>query len=142
MSRLRTIVAWLVMATLPLQGLAAASMLFCGMAAHDAHPQLATDLSHASHASTVHVATTVEHDHSLHGHAQAQPAAKHGNSSGTKLPDASHKCGVCASCCHGVAIAEHPQRVAFAPAPQADLIEPLVLIQARPSPVPDKPPRA
>lgn len=140
MSRLRTIVAWLVMATIPLQGLAAASMLFCGMGAHGAHSQQVTELSQAPE---LHVAAaTVEHAHAKHSHAQTQPEKKRVDTTGAKLPDASHKCGVCASCCHSVAIAEHPQLVAFAPAPQADLIEPFVLIQARPSPVPDKPPRA
>jgi len=132
MSRFRTLVAWLVMAAIPLQGLAAASMLFCGMGAHHAQ------------AAVLHVAaaTTDEHDHSQHSQAAAEPVKKSFDTSGAKLPDASHKCGVCASCCHSVAIAEFPQLVAFAPAPQADLIEPFVLIQARPSPVPDKPPRA
>jgi hypothetical protein len=140
MSRLRTIVAWLVMATIPLQGLAAVSMLFCGMGAHHASSEQGTEVSQAP---ALHVAAAaVAHEHANHSHAEAQPGNTRADTSGAQLPDASHKCGVCASCCHSVAIAEYPQLVAFAPAPQADLIEPFVLIQARPSPVPDKPPRA
>ncbi|HSV50720.1 MAG TPA: hypothetical protein VLJ57_01285 [Burkholderiaceae bacterium] len=118
------------MAAIPLQGLAAASMLFCGMAAQHAPAQQSADQA------------TAAHDHSKHSHVAAEQAQKSVDTSGAKLPDASHKCGVCASCCHSVAIAEFHQLLAFAPAPQADLVEPFVLIQARPSPVPDKPPRA
>lgn len=141
MSRFRTLLAWLVMAAIPLQGLAAASMLFCGMGAHHAPAQQVVAVTSVS---AVHVSNeaTGEHDHSKHSHAAAEQPKKSVDTSGTKLPDASHKCGVCASCCHSVAIAEFPQLLAFAAAPQADLVEPFVLIQARPSPVPDKPPRA
>jgi hypothetical protein len=139
MSRFRTLLAWLIMAAIPLQGLAAASMLFCGMGAHHAPSQQVGSMKQAP----VHVAdkATGEHDHSAHSHAAPEQAKKSADTSTGKLPDASHKCGVCASCCHSVAIAEFPALVAFATAPQADLVEPFVLIQARPSPVPDKPPR-
>lgn len=140
MSRFRTLLAWLVMAAIPLQGLAAASMLFCGMGAHHAPAQQAAAVKHMK-AMQVADGATGEHDHSKHSHAAAEQPKENVDTSGAKLPDASHKCGVCASCCHSVAIAEFPQLVAFAPAPQADLVEPFVLIQVRPSPVPDKPPR-
>jgi hypothetical protein len=140
MSRFRTLLAWLIMAAIPLQGVAAASMLFCGMGSHHAPSQQASLMKQAP----VQVAdkATGEHDHATHSHAAAEQVKKTADTSGVKLPDALHKCGVCASCCHSIAIAEFPALVAFAPAPQADLVEPFVLIQARPSPVPDKPPRA
>jgi hypothetical protein len=140
MSRFRSLLVWLVMAAIPLQGLAAASMLFCGMGAHHAPAQQAAAAPsvHASHAESA----SGSHDHSKHSHDAEVQADKTQDASGGKLPDASHKCGVCASCCSSVAIAEFPQLVAFAPAPQAELAEPFLLILARPSPVPDKPPRA
>ena len=136
MSRFRFLLLWLVMAAIPLQGLAAASMLYCGMGAHDVSAQSA--VVHGD--KTTSATASGENDHSKHGHAEVS-VKKSADNSGSKLPDASHKCGVCASCCHSAAIAEFPRLVAFAPLPQAELAEPFVLIHARPSQVPDKPPR-
>lgn len=129
MSRFRRFLAWLVVAAIPLQGLAAASMLFCGMGEHHAPAQVAA-------------AAGGQHDHSKHSHAAEVQVKKTADNTNKQLPDAAHTCGVCASCCHSVAITEFPQLVAFAPVPQAELAEPFVLIHARPSQVPDKPPRA
>lgn len=132
MLRFRLLLVWLVMAAIPLQGWAAASMLFCGMGAHHAPAQVAVAQQDAAG----------HHDHSKHSHAAEVQVKKTADNTSTKLPDVAHKCGVCASCCHGVAIAEFPELVAFAPVPQAELAAPFVLIHARPSQVPDKPPRA
>ena len=127
------------MAAIPLQGLAAASMLYCGMGAHHgAEAVVATVQAPASAQSGV----TERHDHSQHGHGAAGEAKKIADEVKQKLPDAAHKCGVCASCCHSLAIAEFPQTVVFAPLPQAELAEPFVLIHTRPNLVPDRPPRA
>ena len=133
MSRLRVLFAWLLLAAIPLQGLAAASMLFCGMGPlHGAKVQ----------AQAVAVAVA-SHDHAAHGHADAAKADQGTQlQSQSQLPDSSHKCGVCASCCHGVAITGTQLLVAIAPLPPADAAEPFVLIHPRPSTVPDKPPRA
>ena len=128
MSRFRLFIAWLIMAAIPLQGMAAASMLFCGMDAHHGPAQVGVQ-AEAGH-----------HDHAQHGHADVTQAKKAG--ADKKAPDGSHKCPVCASCCYSAAIAEFPPLAVFAPVPQAESAEPLVLIHARPSPVPDKPPRA
>ena len=60
MSLLRLLVVWLVMAVLPLQGIAAGSMLFCGQAAHPAasqqagHDHASHDHAHAGHGQTAH----------------------------------------------------------------------------------------
>ena len=129
MSRFRLFLAWLIVAAIPLQGMAAASMLFCGTGDHHAPAQVVA-------------AGADQHDHSQHSHAGDVPATKAAHDSGKQLPDVAHKCSVCASCCNSVAITEVPQLVAFAPVPQADLAEPFVLIHARPSQVPYKPPRA
>lgn len=127
MSRFRLFLVWLVMAAIPLQGMAAASMLFCGMGEHPSSARSAVS----------------DHDHSKHSHAgQAQQVEKTAHDRSVNLPDTGHKCAVCASCCNSVAITEFPPLAAFEPVPQAELAEPFVLIDARPSPVPDKPPRA
>lgn len=124
----RVFLAWLVLAAIPLQGLAAASMLYCGMGAHPG--------------AQAQSAATAQHDHSQHGHGVDRDASNSVDNVQQKLPDAAHKCGVCASCCHSVAITELPHTPVFAPLPQVEWAEPFVLLHARPAVVPDRPPRA
>lgn len=134
MSRIRSLFLWLVVLVLPLQGLAATSMLFCGMGEHQAsapQPVAAVAAEHAE-AGDLHHATA---------HVHAEPAPDTAASQG-KLDDLAHPCGLCASCCFQVAIASPPVVPDLSAAPQADLAEPLVLIRALPSRVPEKPPRA
>ena len=123
MARLRMFLACLLLIAIPLQGLAAASMLFCD-----------SDSRQAS----------VEHDHAMHQHAghdqvQADDNEQPGDS---VVADSGHTCSVCAACCHSAAISETPQVPAFSPVYQTVWAQPLVLVHSRPSPVPDKPPRA
>ena len=125
MSRLRLLFAWLVLAALPLQGFAAASMLFCG----------------AGLETKVQSSAPSQHDHGAHSHAEALKVEK-STGAGAQLPDASHTCGVCASCCHSAAITQTPRVLEMASLPQTAAAEPFVRMHARPSPVPDKPPRA
>lgn len=135
MSRLRLLLAWLIMAALPLQGFAAASMLLCS----GAHPMKVAQGSPraAQHAD----AASAGHDHAKHSHAvEAEPAQA--ADSAKPLPDASHKCGACASCCHSLAIAGFVGWPDFAPLPQAGSAEPFVLIDTPFPQLPDKPPRA
>lgn len=136
MLRVRVLLVWLLMVAIPLQGWAAVSMVLCGGAAHHPTTQSMED-SPGGHDLQVG-ASQSGHDQSAHDHAQPQ---KSSGSTG-QSPDVAHKCAVCAACCHGVAITAFPQVIAFGPLPQSELIEPFVLIDARPSPVPDKPPRA
>ncbi len=139
MSRFRLFLAWLIVAAIPLQGLAASSMLFCGMGQHHARVQAA--MAQAGMDSLGNTPSS-GHDHSKHSHAGDVVQAKTTTDAGKKLPGGAHKCAVCASCCNVVAITEVPLLLALAPMPQAELAEPFVLIHARPSQVPDKPPRA
>jgi hypothetical protein len=126
-NRLRLLLAWLVMAAVPLQGFAAASMLFCAAATHDVKVQ------------SRQASVSAHHDHAGHSHAA---------SSGTTtqwsdvLNEASHECGLCASCCHSVAITEFPSLVAPTAAPRAEMADLFAPISSWPSPVPDKPPQA
>lgn len=131
MSRIRLLFAWLVLAAIPLQGFAAASMLYCGMG----------PLHGAQQQTQVNRMAAGEHDHSAHSHTGVAKVEKNADSK-SQLPDSSHKCGVCASCCNAVAITATPRPVALAALPQTGAAEPFVLIHPRASPVPDKPPRA
>ena len=139
MFRFRLFLLCLLMAAVPLQGFAAASMLFCGLDDGDA----SAHFSGAPSGHQEHQASTASdgHDHSMNSHL-AQSGMNTTPDVGKQLPDSSHACGVCASCCTAVAIAEIPRALAFAPPPQSHSAEPFILIQSRPSPVPDKPPRA
>ena len=136
--RFRLLLAWLMMAAVPLQGFAAASMLFCSAAIHEggtsqAQPMAAGHHGHAGHAVHRHADETAVN--------APETAASTSQAFGA-LPDVAHACSVCASCCHNVAITEFPSVVALAPLPRADVAQPLLLPYSRPSPIPYKPPRA
>jgi hypothetical protein len=122
MIRLRILFAWLLMAAVPMQGFAAASMLFCGQDAQQAH---AAAHDHATHA------------HAGEAHSRTKTPTKAHGALGT-----AHTCSICAACCNSLAIMGLEQVIAIAHSPQSELAEPLVFIQARAAPVPDKPPRA
>ena len=132
MIRLRILFAWLLMAALPMQGFAAASMLFCGMGAQH-HSAPAADAPH-DHAAMLGQSAVA------HAHTEAT-GATHGALPNTQN-NKQHKCSICAACCNGAALIGLQQSLAVSPAAQAELAEPLVLIHTIPSPVPDKPPRA
>ena len=127
MSIFRLLVAWLVLAALPLQGMAAASMLFCDQAA----AAVAQAAVHEEHA---------DHDHSHH-----QVSAHDGHAADDEDTGGSghgeHKCPICALC-QVVAIPETTSAVPSADPPSADLPQPRALALTRAPPLPDKPPRA
>ena len=147
--------AWLLLLAIPLQGLAAASMLHCGSGSGSAaparsagHPHHHPDgsdravamghgLSHHQHAG---------HDHSADESADVAAASVDSTAGspavGGALPHADHKCSVCAACCHAAAISDPGLVLAAATAPQAVRVEPFVAVPGRPGSVPDKPPRA
>jgi len=139
MSRLRILFVWLLMAAVPMQGFAAASMLFCGSGSQRQHTHVQAGAM-AAVANHGEAHTAAPHDHASHSHA----GKAHGNAADKKhgLPDATHKCSTCAACCNVVAMIGPQHEIALAPAPKADLAEPFVLILVRATPVPDKPPRA
>lgn len=117
----RLLLACLLIAALPLQGIAAASMAFC-----------------AAGVPTATAAATHAHDHaSAHEHAVAAPA-----DTGMSLPDTAHACSACMACCHAVGLV---QTAAFAlpqPAPQAPLVAAPAPLHERPASVLERPPRA
>lgn len=114
--------AWLLMLVLPAQGFAAASLVCC-----------TEEAQHFGAAALVHEqGTVVDHDTALSGHEHA----------GHAPATADHHCGTCASCCHGVGIADSAPRAALAQARAPKLPEPLVRISNEPLPLPERPPRA
>ncbi|WP_407646661.1 DUF2946 family protein [Caenimonas koreensis] len=134
MLRLRVVLAWLLLLALPLQGFAAASMLYCGPAGKAALASVATHAHGEPHAHDGKVAHDHQHDHVSPG---SQP-----HEADQQLPDAGHSCGVCGACSHSVAITETPHLVNPTPVPHVLRSEFFVAFPTRPSPVPDKPPRA
>lgn len=127
MTVLRLLLTWLLLAAVPVQGFAAASMLFCSAATHEILGK------------TVAAVAPDEHDHSAHGHQEGLNAKKAQPSE--QVPDDAHSCGLCASCCHSVAIMELPYSASTAAVTPAQLTEPVVVIVNRSPPFPDKPPR-
>lgn len=126
----RLLLAWLVLAALPLQGFAATSMLYCGPAS--GAPQLAGTPAHR------HGEAVAPHDHASPKVVAAQ--SHHADASGA-LPDAAHECGVCASCCGSMAIASSSLEMAPAAPPGIQPGAPFAPLLSPPATVPDKPPR-
>ena len=138
MPRFRHLLLCLMMLALPLQGFASASMLFCGMGLSleaKYGQQLETNHHHVTDPASV-----AQHDHSKHG--KVVKLVKQSPEDVKQLPDSAHTCGVCASCCGVVALAEFPWTVQAQALPSTDLPEPFVQIRAVPSRLLEKPPRA
>lgn len=131
MSHLRFVLAWLIMLALPLQGFASATMLFCA----GEHHETSTAVQAAQERSS--------HDHSAHPHpaADSRQATADDAQSSQVLPDANHKCGVCASCCHSVAVTQGRASSGFVALERPQLAEFFLRIDTAPAEVPDKPPR-
>lgn len=123
MFRMRILFVWLLMAAIPLQGFAAAAMLFCDVDVQQQQQQQ----QHLHAVGQTTTATASHHEHAMHGKV-------------SKV--SSHKCSICATCCNSMALIAKQPVLAAATAPQSELAEPLVSIQARAVPLPDKPPRA
>lgn len=142
MSRFRLFLACLLMAALPLQGLAAASMLFCGS---QAAARVAQAVSHQGHHASI---DAVDHaarghaDHASHGHGPAQADA--GHEAGQVTDDGagqSHSCPICASCSQSQAVGGFESLPLASPAPSAEPSQPPVRVSSRSLTLPDKPPR-
>lgn len=160
--RIRTLLIWLLALALPAQGVAAATMVFCGPNHHGAGP-----VAHAQHADAEHAhhgsaaqqypprlgASHDEHHGApngvYHGAHHAGAAQADGASSPVEVADApakfhqadSPKCSACASCCSAAAI------LSSAPAVAAPEFSATVFATVEPSvdpfaaDGPDRPPR-
>lgn len=125
MTRLRMFLAWILLAALPLQGYAAAAMLYCGPAAAAVMAAESHAAGHGAHSHAAH-----ESNDSNDSHDEAAPL------------DAVHACSVCAACGHSVALAGTAHRIASPVVPQLSDTRAPYAFPTRPAPVPDKPPRA
>ena len=137
MSLLRLVLSWLVLAALPLQGLAAASMLPCGQAAQMAVSQA---MSHDHEGADDHASSA--HDGgglAQHIKAGEQPDGQQGEAA---EGDDGHACALCASCCNlvGLSPATTLSLAGHAPVPQP--LPGPSRVRTREARAPDKPPRA
>jgi hypothetical protein len=132
MATVRLLVAWVLMLAIPLQALAASSMLHC--------PNGSTAPVQSESAAPVHRA---DHDHASHHHHESADGVKvKGSSSDDGGFDPEHKCSMCATCSHAVAIAQTAPSIPAVPPPQSHAPNVSLPAFGWPSPVPDKPPRA
>lgn len=139
MARFRRFLACLLLVAIPLQGFAAATMLFChssGQAQQSAG--VAQEHRHHEHGAAA------EDGHAMHQHAGHNQAAGEAGqqSDAAKLTDLGQKCSACAACCHSVGISDTPRVPTLSGAPQIVTAESAAAVYSRPSSVPDKPPRA
>ena len=135
---LRHLLLCLMLLALPLQGFAAASMLYCGMGADHAAKAEQMDMSSSHHQMAD--AMGMQHDHSKHD--KTTQTTKQSPDGEKQLPDAAHKCGACSACCNIIAISDFPQTVKPQPVSQAVLTEFFVSIHSAAPRLPEKPPRA
>jgi len=89
---LRILVLWLLMAGVPLQGYAAATMLLCAPPATPAAPAHLAAMTHGEHD---HAAMLAAQAHGDHQDRQDQPGTHHGDA----------KCAGAAFCCTGAPLA-------------------------------------
>ena len=136
MLRFRTLLLWLMMLALPIQGFAAASMLLCGVGASNLPNPVLVSPAMEHHAADD---SFVQHKHfSRMGMSDTSAQSPHVQKHFT---DATHKCGICTACCSAVWIHDLPVSAAFTAPPPADLAEPVVSIRIVTSRLPEKPPR-
>lgn len=134
MPYLRLLLAWILMLAIPVQGFAAASMLFCG-------PNMSHHAQEAKHQDS---SGTPTHDHKQNVNEVKDSVDKGGVKlgDGKPAPDLMHKCAVCASCCNAVALPQATLIVVPEVPVHAGPDEPTVAAYSRPLLVADKPPRA
>ena len=118
---IRKALVWLVMALLPLQGYAAATMISCG----PMHARMSSPAVHEHH----HEAGG-DHSHHQHDHAAPADADEERSNIGDLMK---FKCSACASCCTGsaapspvlpavVADAAHGVRIPFFETPRDSIV--------------------
>ena len=142
MSKIRLLLAWLVMAALPLQGFAATSMLFCGL--ESASISQSASGGHAGHGQSAAAPDTVhvhaEHGHGAQGHPKADPGS--GKAAQADQDKQGEGCPVCASCCHVVALGAFEALPLTSALVAVESSASAVRVFTRAAAVPDKPPRA
>jgi hypothetical protein len=107
---IRRFLLWLLMLAIPLQGIAASTMLHC----EPSHARQQVAVEAAAHDHALHQAASAAHSHDQH-HADAGDTVAHSEAHSPGSADHQKaKCSVCASCCSGVAIVAAPLTTAVA----------------------------
>lgn len=128
------------MFAVPLQGYAAAVMVFCGPGHAGAVAETTPELSDADdHVRSPHADAHGDHPHET-GEA-AKPSAIDGTTTASAEPDPMHKCGICGAC-HATALTNTLALAVFQALPHAALAEPTSTMASLVPRVLDKPPRA
>jgi hypothetical protein len=144
MSRFRLFLAWLVLAAVPLQGFAAATMLFCGME-QSGHVSKAAELDgHQGHHHGFASAKSGD-DHAAHGHGASDELKSNfatDDGAQTGQDQQGHSCPICASCCHLVAVGGFEPLPQVSAPPGVEPVHPTFRVSTRTITLPDKPPRA
>ena len=137
-SRLRLIFSWLLLAALPWQGVAAASMVLCQPALH------AVAVPAATHGDVSAHSLSLVSDGHHHAHAApVSPLAGDSEAPGRGLQaEADHQCGACSLCGHVLGLPGVPFALEAPPVHQSLTLGALRRADSRVAPVPDKPPRA
>ena len=138
-SLVRTLLIWLVVLALPVQGAAAATMAFCGPGHHGGE-SAGAELSVAAAQHSHHGNELARHD--LVADAMAEIGSTDDRSAVAKVSQVTtHKCSACASCCSmGAFLTKLPLVAAADPAPTVfSTVAPPVCAVAADGP--DRPPR-
>ena len=116
----RLTLMWLLVVTLPLQGLSAATMVACGVGQHD------HSVSHAaSHSHRSDIAAREVHSHVADANPYEHADLDHSHTGKTSLgKGVTHKCSACASCCMSAVVPS--ETVSFDAVKLTDLFAPLV----------------
>lgn len=147
----RAFLVWVMVIAMPVQGLAASTMLLCGPSHERMMQGLVLDVSASApgHAGdALHEMTAM--DHGDHGHsgcgatiAPAPPVGTHGDGAGSLFPHhGTFNCSACAACCSAIALPasfEVPEVVRTAHAMRSPPMAPVASHQ--PDGL-DRPPRA
>lgn len=136
MQRLRLFVLLIIMFAVPLQGYAAAAMVFCG----PGHPAAVGDSS-VERAAHLHADGVADAHHETGQVAESTAEDVASAHAASAEPDAMHKCGTCAAC-HATALIGTLQLLAFQDLPSADLSEVAAVMATLTPRQLDKPPRA
>jgi hypothetical protein len=118
--RLRVALIWLLVAALPVQAFAAASMATCGLGhGLDSAPSV----RHDGVVAFASVTAMPAMHHHVHAFASGAPQISHAGHGAAHAKSAASKCSVCASCCTSLAIA--PSFHVFEAVPQTEFFAPL-----------------
>ena len=132
---------WLIAVALPIQGVAAATMLHCG-ATHEHRQVTSTSVVHVHEQMGMHSEANAGEGHvHHHGHDQASADATSADTAGHHHANGQTGCSVCASCCSAAALPVMPLVLA-----SQDLAETATTVHSRPVAVfltdgPERPPR-